>query len=264
MSNDLSKLLADWEFDPDDVTVRMISGDDGRDKVQLRVDLGVLQMEMDGRPDGARPEQCESWLEYYERQQQAYDSEHPDSTPYMLGKEACARLWREGVQYYHRYLTFWHLQLFDLCTRDTQRNLRLFTFVREHVGDDRHKMQFDQWRPYVIMIHTRAVATPLVQNGQLSAALSAIEVGIGQIRDFLDEYKQSHRAEECVELIDLEHWHEEVLALQNEATASKPKSPVDILRKQLDAAINEEKFEEAAKLRDRIRRLISGEQEESD
>jgi hypothetical protein len=256
MSNDMSKIIDDWGFDPDDVSVRIVPGDDGRDKVQLRVDLGVLQMEMDGRPDGIRPEQCESWLEYYEQQQVTYDAEHPDSTPYMLKKEACARLWREGVQYYHRYLSFWHLELHDLCERDTSRNLRLFAFVCEHVSEEQHKMQFDQWRPYVLMMHTRAVATPLLEQGRSGAGLAAIEVGIGDIRDFLDQYGQSENAEQCVELMDLEHWHAEMLQLKKEVEANLPKSPVEILRDQLDTAISDEQFEEAAKLRDRIRLLL--------
>ncbi len=30
-------------------------GDDGRDVIQMRVDLGILQMETNGRPDGNQP-----------------------------------------------------------------------------------------------------------------------------------------------------------------------------------------------------------------
>jgi hypothetical protein len=54
VSLDISTILRDWDFDPEGVTVRTIQGDDGREKVQLRLDLGVMQMEMDGRPDGER------------------------------------------------------------------------------------------------------------------------------------------------------------------------------------------------------------------
>ena len=38
MSNDISKLLGEWKYDPDEVTVRMVEGDDGRPKVQLRAE----------------------------------------------------------------------------------------------------------------------------------------------------------------------------------------------------------------------------------
>jgi len=79
MSQDLTHILEGWDYDPDDVRVRLVEGEDGCRKVQLRVDLGVLQMEMDGRPDGFRPEGHESWLDYYEHAQQAHDVAHPDS-----------------------------------------------------------------------------------------------------------------------------------------------------------------------------------------
>src|SRR3990172_12805903 len=98
MSNDLTRLLNDWQFQPDEVLVRIVPGDDGRGKVQLRVDLGVLQMEMAGRPDGLRPEGFESWLDYYEYRRQAHDETHPDSAPFLLSEEDCLRLWREAVQ----------------------------------------------------------------------------------------------------------------------------------------------------------------------
>jgi len=235
--------------------VRIVPGDDGRGKIQLRVDLGILQMELDGRPDGFRPEGFESWLDYYEHQQRAHDEAHLDSASFLLSEQDCVRLWREGMQYYHRYLSFWHLDLYESCARDTARNLRLFAFVRTHVQDDRHKLQFDQWRPYVLMMHTRAVATPLLQQRLYEQGLSAIEAGIEGIREFLDEYDQSERAEECVELVSLERWREEILNQEERAAAARPKTTIQILRRQLEAAIAAEEFEEAARLRDQIRKL---------
>ena len=60
------------------------------------MDLGLLQMEMDGRPDGVRPEGCESWLEYYERMQRTHDEANPDGPAMELKPEDCARLWRKA------------------------------------------------------------------------------------------------------------------------------------------------------------------------
>jgi hypothetical protein len=255
MSNDLTRILNKWPFDPESVLVRTVPGDDGLGKIQLRVDLGILQMEMNGRPDGLHPEGFESWLEFYEHQQQAHDDANLDSAPFLLSEGDCVRLWRESMQYYHRYLSFWHLELFELCARDTARNLRLFAFVRAHASDDRHKLQFDQWRPYVTMMHTRAVATPLFQQQLHDEGLKVVEAGIEAIREFLDEYNQSQRAEECVELVSLERWREEILSKEERAAARRPKSAIQILRRDLDAAIAAEEFEEAARLRDQIRRL---------
>ena len=255
MSNDVTQLLNQWPFHPDVVLVRVISGDDGRSKVQLRVDLGLLQMEMDGRPDGSRPEGFESWLEYYEHRQQRHDETHPDSTPFQLGESDCLELSREAVQYYHRYLSFWHLQMYELCARDTARNLRLFAFVRAHASDERHERQFDQWRPYVLTMHTRAVATPLVQQELFDDGLRVIEAGIDAIREFLDEYNQGHRAEECVELVSLERWRNELAGRRQARRRRAPRAPSKCYGGKLQAAIAAEEFEDAARLRDEIRKL---------
>ncbi len=254
MSKDISKILKGWDFDSDEVNARIIKGDDGRDKIQLRLDLGLLQMEMDGRPDGLRPEGHESWLEYYRKKQESYDEGHPDLASFELGDEDCERLWREGVEYYHRYLSAWHMKLYELCARDTARNLWLFSFVRAHAQDDRNKLQFDQWRPYVIMMHVRSLATPLLQQGKHAESLTAIESGIDGIRDFLDDYGQADQTEQCVELTNLERWREEIIAEETRTTEALPETPIELLRRQLQEAVAAEQFEEAARLRDEIRR----------
>jgi hypothetical protein len=144
VSRDIARILNGWDFDPERVSVRIVAGEDGREKIQLRLDLGLLQMEIDGRPDGQRPGGYESWFDYYRHEQQAHDSAHPDSAPFSLSEADCERLLREGVQYYHRYLSFWHLDRYELCARDTRRNLLLFKFVRDHAKNragrsaDRH------------------------------------------------------------------------------------------------------------------------------
>jgi len=256
MSKDITQVLKDWYYRPNEVIVRIVRGEDGQDKVQLRVDLGLLQMEMDGRPDGQRPEGRESWLEYYQQKQQEHDEKHPDAAPFMLENEDCEKLLREGVQYYHRYLSLWHLDRYDLCARDTARNLELFAFVREHAREDKVKMHFDQWRPYVTMMHAQAVAKPLVEKKQFEAALEAVDAGIDSIRDFLDEYGQGHRADECVELLHLERWRKDIALAKAKQAESQPESAVRILRRKLDEAVAAEAFEEAARLRDRIRGLL--------
>ena len=66
MSSDLSDILSEWPYEPGQINVRVIEGDDGEPKIQMRLDLGMLQMEVTGRPDGQRPQNCESLLEYFE------------------------------------------------------------------------------------------------------------------------------------------------------------------------------------------------------
>lgn len=256
MSFDISHLLTSWPYDPEDLSVRLIEGDDGRNRIQVRLDLGVLQLELDGRPDGLRPEGHESWLDYFAERQRLHDAAHPDSAAFQLSSEDCAHLQREGVQYYHRYLSFWHLEMFELCARDTARNLRLFKFVREHARHERDRLSFDQWRPYVTMMHARAVATPLVRLGEHESALKALQVGIEGIRAYLTEYGQLEQADQCAELVQLEKLYAHVASLQNsDEERDQRAEQLQSLQKRLDQAVAQEAFEEAARLRDEIRQL---------
>lgn len=262
---DISSILNDWAFQPDEITARVIEGDGGKQRIQLRVDLGLMQMDLDGRPDGLRIEGAESWFAYHKQRQHEQETANPDGAPYLLDAEECVELMREAVQYYHRYLCFWHLDMYELCARDTERNLRLFAFVRNHAKHDRDKRHFDQWRPYVTMMHARAVATPLVELEQWDAAEQVIVAAIRGIEQFLDAYGQADQAPQLRELNFLRRWKKEVRLLSAPASEEAAETVVDgeadsddplaELQKQLDNAIAEERYEDASQLRDELRRL---------
>ena len=260
MSFDISPIIDKWNYLPERITARTIQGDDGKEKIQLRLDLGLLQMEVDGRPDGRRIHGTPSWLDYHRQQQQEHDAANPDGPPYLLEPEDCAELLREGAQYYHRYLCLWHLGRYELCARDTERNLRLFAFVREHARSDQDKLQFDQWRPYVTMMHARAVATPLVELEEWEAAAKVVDAGIRGIERFLEEYDQTENAGRVGELVYLRRWKKEIIAksgkvLANDEEEQEIADPLVSLENQLEQAVAEERYEEAARLRDEIARL---------
>ena len=242
VSKDITPILAGWDHDPDELPVRIIPGDDGRDKLQTRVELGLLQMELHGRPDGRRPYDCESLLEYHE------DRAGRAGGPYELDHAACVELMREGVQYYHRYVALFQLQRYDLVARDTERNLRLFAFVVRHATDERDKVQFDQFRPYVTMMRARALGLAALAKGDHRGALARIDEGVASIRAFLREYDQAENEDRCQELGVLLRWRRQV---ERERT----RGPIERLEEQLDLAVAREEFEEAARIRDQIRRL---------
>ena len=47
--NDIDDILKQWPFDPQSVNVRLLELSQ-RQVLQMRVDMGVLQLEIDGRP----------------------------------------------------------------------------------------------------------------------------------------------------------------------------------------------------------------------
>ena len=249
LSKDITSILAGWEHDPDDLQVRIVAGDDGRDKIQMRIDLGLMQMELTGHPAGTRTEGRESLLDALEARAEAAAAAHEE---FALDSKACAGLLREGVQYYHRYLAAFHLQRYDLVARDTERNLRLFAFVVRHATRQRDKLQFDQYRPYVTMMRARALAHQALARHDHVKALSAIDDGIEGIRGFLEEYGQSENEVECMELGFLLRWRKEV---ENE----RPVGPLERLELQLALAVELEEYEEAARVRDQLQRLKGSE-----
>ncbi|MBN2216649.1 MAG: UvrB/UvrC motif-containing protein, partial [Pirellulales bacterium] len=130
----------------------------------------------------------------------------------------------------------------------------LFDFVRRHTRDERARMQFDQWRPYVLMMHARAVATPLVAMHQYDTAVEVVESALDGIQEFLGEYQQEDRVEECTEWNNLQEWRRELVDERVKFQASRGELTIEILRRKLQEAVEREEFEEAARLRDEIRR----------
>src|SRR5205085_8857252 len=93
MSLDLNTILKDWPHETGTIKVRKVAGLDGREKLQLRIDLGVLQMELSGRPDGTRPNNCESLLAYHQLKS-AHAMAQGDT--YDLSSEQVAEFQKEG------------------------------------------------------------------------------------------------------------------------------------------------------------------------
>lgn len=241
MSKDITSILAGWEHDPDEMQVRIVAGDDGRDKIQMRIDLGLMQMEVSGRPDGQRPAGFESLLEAYEARALSGDD-------FSLDSSACAALMHEGLQYYHRYVAAFHLQRYDLVVRDTERNLKLFAFVVRYATRQRDKREFDRYRPYVTMMHTRALALQSLARNEPVEALAQIDRGVEGIRQFLRDYECTDQEAECMELGFLLRWRREI-------ESNRPRGPVERLEEQLKLAVALEDYEEAARIRDQLQRL---------
>lgn len=245
LSKDITPILDGWDYEQDDLQVRIVAGDDGQDKIQMRIDMGVVQMEMSGRPDGTRPEGYESLLDALEVQRAAAVEAGDE---FSLDGKACQMLMREGVQYYQRYLSAFHLQRYDLVVRDTERNLRLFAFVVANAARQRDKLQLDRYRPYVLMMRSRALGHQALAMNDHTSALKAIDEGIEGVRAFLRDYEESENSVECMELAFLLRWRKEV-------ESERPVGALERLENQLARAISLEAYEEAARIRDQIQRL---------
>ena len=241
MSFDLSDLLRDWPYEPGQLQVRKIVGSDGREKLQLRRDMGVLQMEMAGRPDGRAPHGVESEMEFQsERAEQA-------GKDFELSEDDVGELQAEGVQYYHRYLALFQLGDWQSVIRDTKRNLDMFTFVAKYAPDDDASWSVQQFRPYVLMMNTRAKANLAIEKDDMDAAIALVEKGISKIEKFVKDHNREGETDTS-EIKSLAEWLGELRRL-------KPLTPVEKLNRELERAVEDEKYERAAELRDALKAL---------
>ncbi len=248
MSLDISHILKEWPYRPGQVTARRIRGRDGREKIQLRLDLGLLQMEASGRPDGERPRGFESLLAYHEHRFQRHRDRRGSDKGFGLGEADCEFLRNEGVMYYHRYLAEFVLGDYEAVERDAMRNLRLMDFCKEYAREDSDRYLLEQYRPYVLMMCARARGQIALRDSRPKAALSAVRKGIEQIEGFYETFGGEKMVDHSGELAVLR-------AMEKEVQAKIPADPVQKLRKQLAAAVEAEEYERAAKLRDRLRQV---------
>ncbi len=245
---DLTRLLQNWAYEPGRVNARRITGRDGRPKLQVRIDLGVMQMEIEGRPDGDRPNGFESLLAYQQDRCDRYAKHAGGSEGFVLTQEECRALREEAVQYYHRYVGLMAISDFAGVVRDTTRNLSVLDLCRSYAATESDRTVMEHLRPSVIMMRARSDAERALAAGNNSAALGAIDQGLVEIRTVLDAAGRGGTWEQA----------DEVQLLRGMREALVPKLPVSQrveLQERLQAAVDAENYELAAVLRDELRLL---------
>ena len=245
---DLTSLLRSWPYEPGRICARRIAGDDDRPKLQVRLDLGVLQMEMQGRPDGLRPEGFESLLAFQQDRLERYTQQTSGAEGFVFGADEARALREEAVQYYHRYVGLFSLGDFEGVIRDTTRNLKVFDLCRDYAAEESDRTVLEQFRPYVIMMRTRAQAEQAMATDQPKAALGAIDAALAELKTI---FEQADRA-------DLFDQANEVQLLRGMRDALVPKLPGSQrveLQERLRGALDAENYELAAILRDELRMM---------
>ncbi|HNX27167.1 MAG TPA: hypothetical protein PKK48_07145 [Phycisphaerae bacterium] len=249
MNLDIGDILNDWPYRPGEINVRRIIGKDGREKLQMRLDMGLLQMETVGRPDGRTPHGRKSLLDYYRELADNYARHHGSCLEFQLNEKDCEALRNEAVLYYHRYLAEFVLADFPAVVRDTKHNLAIINFCNDFAEDDRDRLTLRQHVPYILMMNIRARARRAIQASCPKRAAAVIEKGISIIEDF-------YRSTEQEEIIDLSAELKILKDLYNEIRVATPVSQEIRLEEKLRVALEEERYEEAAILRDKLRSLM--------
>ena len=245
---DLQSTLADWPYEPDKISVRKILGADGAVRIQMRVELGIVQMNADGRPDGARPFGGESLLAYYTKRQAKHHDANGTLLGFALTPQECNMLRLEASLYYRRYVAYFVLEEFDAVIADTTHSLELFDLCRDFALEPADRQALEEFRPYVLMMHARAQAYAAMQDNEPASALAHVNRGIMAIATCHDEagrYESGERSDELRILRDL----------GRELSRRVPKDSILVTRKALRDAVEQERFEEAARLRDDLEKI---------
>lgn len=243
-SYDLRRILANWPYESGQITVRKIMGEDGTPKIQMRLDLGLLQMEPSGRPDGARPHGFESLLAYHQHRLAEHMQRNGTELGFEISSDDAQALREEVMMYYHRYLSLFVLEEFAGVERDTQRNIDVLDLCKRFALDEDDRGTLEQYRPYLIMMNTRAKAHGALERNALKTALAFVDAGLREINEYLDAQGIENPGESDEASI--------LESLRMEIAQRMPVDPVDALNERLQTALTEERYEEAALIRDEI------------
>lgn len=234
---DIDRILRNWPYTPGDVRVRTVKAGNGREVIQMRVELGVLQLETENRPDGESPGGAATYLDYL--QQLAFHD--GDLT---LDDEQCSEVEREFLQYYHRRICWLAMREFRRAVTDADHTLALMDFVKQHSPDDEWTLSHEQYRPFVLFHRTQAAALQALEQSP-EAAILAINDGLARMEAFFEEYDVDEKFED-------DEMVRRLMELRETLRERFDVGPT--LDEQLAEAIAAEEYEKAARIRDEMAR----------
>ena len=255
MRRDMDDAMQGWPYDPvpGEIIAREVRARDGRMVIQVRVELGVLQMEVTGRPDGTRPHGFATYLDYL-RSRAAGRGNEPATPPgtvrpsiWTMQTEHGAGTDREFVQYYHRRVAWLALQRYERALMDADHTLTLMDFVVRHGNSEEYIDSHERFRGLVLFHRTQAAVALALERRKPDEAIDVVHDGIER----LDHHHETWSA-------DHEHLDTPNQSLMEQlrildADIRKNYSVEKTLRERLDEAVENENYELAARLRDQIR-----------
>jgi hypothetical protein len=226
----IDRILREWPYEPQSVSVRMVRGQDSRSLIQMRIEMGLLQLEVEGRPDGDRPGGFATYYDYLQ-------NEAAEKDGFIMSEPQCAEADREFVQFYHRRICWLALREFDKAVVDANHTLALMDFCRDHSPDEAWTMTHEQYRPFVLFHRTQAATLQALETEDAEAAIEAVNAGLEQLQQLVEDFDEN---ELVARLIELRESVREKFAVGR------------TLQEQLGDAIASEQYELAARLRDQL------------
>ena len=241
MSRDIDHILRTWEYQSDTMQTRIVRVSHDREVIQLRIDLGLMQLETTGRPDGRRPE---GFLTYFDYLRNLAEQAENQGVEFQLSATQCHEADREFMQFYHRRVCFLTMREYEKAVSDADHTLAFMDLVRDHSPTEEVRLAHEQYRPFVIFHKVQAQAALHSDRGHAEKAIDAVGEGLESLR----QYFVSHDAEEN----EAQDPFVAQLRLIDQQLRSRHGIQTT-LRERLDAAVQQEDYETAARLRDELR-----------
>ena len=239
----IDHVLRKWPYDPTAVTVRICQGADGRNVLQMRLDLGILQLETEGRPDGSQPHGCESYFDYLIGRAVA------EGDGFKLSDQQCAEVDREFVQFYHRRVCWLKLQRFRQAMEDANHTLLLMDFCLRHSPDEQWTLSHEQYRPFVLFHRIQASALAELEEQGPETAVHEVNRGLQR----MEQLFRQQALETCFEDDELVQ-----RLIQLRESLRQEYGVGRTLQERLADAVAAEEYELAAKIRDELAQRDGG------
>ena len=239
----LDRLLSEWPFLPGQILVRQIQGADGRDVLQMRVDMGIIQMEQAGRPDGDNPEGFDTYYDYL------VSLSFEEGESFQLDEDRCGEIDREFYQFYHRRICWLTLKRYPEAVKDAQHTLSLMDFSSAYAPDPEWALMHEQYRPFVMFHKIQGMALIQLENSDPEGAIQEIDGGLEALMEVFEKHEASEHFDEDAFVIKLREMRTSIVEHYELGPS---------LAEQLANAIASEQYELAAELRDRIDKRQNG------
>jgi hypothetical protein len=241
VNQDIDNALKGWEFKPGQMQARLVQAA-GREVLQMRVDLGILQMETGPRPDGSSPHGFPTYFAYL--QDRAWTARKADKD-FTLTEDQCQEADREFAEFYQRRICWLALGNFSRAMDDADHTLAFMDFVRDHSPSEEYTQAHEQYRGFVIFQRTQAAAALEVERKNPEAAIDEVRAGLDRLRTFFAAFQAEEQMEEDGMV---QHLRKIEKSLRGEYKIEAT------LQEQLDLAVANEEYERAAQLRDALRK----------
>lgn len=279
---DLDEIISAWSYNPAYAPgVRLVRASDGRIVLQIRIELGVMQLEAKYRPDGATPFGFKTYFSYLRHLAAQEERKGGD---FVLDSNQLIEAIRELKQFSLRRTCWLTLGKYSGVVLDAKHCLELFQFIFEHSTSEnlntvpsKYKTldTQDSWFGFSILelavnvFHeTLATAMCVLKKQGISSAIENLTQGIDRFHQWKEhrdccngDFGDDSAIYEEQFSFFVNQWIENLLNVKRNLQSQCGIIPS--LTEQMLEAIRLENYEKAAEIRNRINQT-HGEKNESE